>query len=301
MFFLLSFSVLAKPDFNKYPSSFVQTKVSNNYIVLHKYSSTFTATPYLFSVEKDGIVSFLFGTIHLGVYSVDLPSFVKDAIFESKYFASESGESTNEDEEDKDYRSWDKLTPKTQAEFLKDSFFLANSSKEALIKFVNSYPYEELYIVALVISLFEFFNDEHVTLDNELQTIASFLDKPIYKLDQDDLVDAHWKALLHSYDVNKLFLHSTLSSLKNDFIETRSEYLTGKIEFAQDDTDMEMKARNVSWIPTLEQLHQKGGFFAAFGADHLGGKNGVIKLLENKGYKIKQVLTQQQYTDLSNK
>ncbi len=44
--------------------------------------------------------------------------------------------------------------------------------------------------------------------------------------------------------------------------------------------------RNEDWIPKMEKLmHEKACFFAV-GAGHLGGENGVISLLKEKGYSV---------------
>lgn len=47
--------------------------------------------------------------------------------------------------------------------------------------------------------------------------------------------------------------------------------------------------RNLNWIPKLEDWMSKKSLFVAIGAGHLAGKNGVIHLLRNKGYKVEPV------------
>jgi hypothetical protein len=44
--------------------------------------------------------------------------------------------------------------------------------------------------------------------------------------------------------------------------------------------------RNVSWIPRIEDSITKKQTFIAVGAGHLGGKNGVVRLLRKRGYAI---------------
>jgi uncharacterized protein YbaP (TraB family) len=48
--------------------------------------------------------------------------------------------------------------------------------------------------------------------------------------------------------------------------------------------------RNRAWIPKLTASMSKGSVFAAVGAGHLGGANGVIRLLKARGYKLKPIL-----------
>lgn len=47
--------------------------------------------------------------------------------------------------------------------------------------------------------------------------------------------------------------------------------------------------RNIAWIPRLEIAFKEKPTFVAVGAGHLGGKNGVIKLLRAKGYQVSPV------------
>jgi uncharacterized protein len=50
-----------------------------------------------------------------------------------------------------------------------------------------------------------------------------------------------------------------------------------------------LNKRNRNWIPTIEKaVHDRPTFFA-FGAGHLGGPNGVVSLLRQKGYTVKAV------------
>ncbi len=47
--------------------------------------------------------------------------------------------------------------------------------------------------------------------------------------------------------------------------------------------------RNKAWIPILEREMKSSPAFIAVGAGHLGGLNGVVKLLRVKGYKLKPI------------
>lgn len=49
--------------------------------------------------------------------------------------------------------------------------------------------------------------------------------------------------------------------------------------------------RNRKWIPKIEALMQEGPVFIAVGAGHLGGKNGVLQLLRDKGYTLRPVIS----------
>ncbi len=47
--------------------------------------------------------------------------------------------------------------------------------------------------------------------------------------------------------------------------------------------------RNENWIPKIEKIISKKSSFIAVGAMHLGGKNGIIELLRQKGYEVTPV------------
>jgi uncharacterized protein YbaP (TraB family) len=47
-----------------------------------------------------------------------------------------------------------------------------------------------------------------------------------------------------------------------------------------------MNDRNQSWIPVIKVAAAKGPVLVAFGALHLSGEQGVLKLLQDNGYSI---------------
>ena len=56
-------------------------------------------------------------------------------------------------------------------------------------------------------------------------------------------------------------------------------------DFAQTETAL-MVDRNIAWIPRIEAALQDGPAFAAFGALHLSGKDGVLALLTARGFAV---------------
>jgi uncharacterized protein len=50
-----------------------------------------------------------------------------------------------------------------------------------------------------------------------------------------------------------------------------------------------MIKRNHAWIPVIEAEAEKGPLMVGFGALHLSGNEGVLRLLENDGYKIERL------------
>ncbi len=59
-------------------------------------------------------------------------------------------------------------------------------------------------------------------------------------------------------------------------------------EFALMEESM-MSARNRGWIPVLEDAAKDGPAFAAFGALHLSGHDGVLALLERAGWRLERL------------
>lgn len=56
-----------------------------------------------------------------------------------------------------------------------------------------------------------------------------------------------------------------------------------------DEQNAFLDQRNRNWIPKIKTYVSKGRTFIAVGAGHLGGENGVIRLLEKEGYKVTPV------------
>lgn len=72
-----------------------------------------------------------------------------------------------------------------------------------------------------------------------------------------------------------------------------SEKLFSEMQiWLKDDPNFEeslLTKRNLNWIPKIEKAIASESIFIAVGAGHLGGKNGVVKLLREKGYRLEAV------------
>jgi uncharacterized protein YbaP (TraB family) len=90
--------------------------------------------------------------------------------------------------------------------------------------------------------------------------------------------DSVLKEMIHMnklYKAGKIDELVELSNRKGNVIDmTEEEYATL------------VNNRNADWITKLPEMMQKSSCFIAVGALHLGGKNGLIKLLEKEGYKV---------------
>lgn len=68
-----------------------------------------------------------------------------------------------------------------------------------------------------------------------------------------------------------------------------------RVKFCQDEPKacQATDTRDKKWVPRMIEISNKYEQpFFAFGALHLFGANGLIKLLEAKGYKIKRILSE---------
>jgi len=86
-------------------------------------------------------------------------------------------------------------------------------------------------------------------------------------------------------------------SLKQELVSFQQVYYSQNIDsvyqLIQQDKQFRVKhedefitKRNKNWIPLIENYINKSDCFIAVGAGHLGGENGIINLLEKKGYTL---------------
>ena len=72
----------------------------------------------------------------------------------------------------------------------------------------------------------------------------------------------------------------------NEDIEAMQDMFKGEEEGIAEYEDVLLVNRNRNWIPIMRGMMKEKPTFFAVGAGHLGGKNGVIRLLQNEGYTL---------------
>lgn len=72
-------------------------------------------------------------------------------------------------------------------------------------------------------------------------------------------------------------------------IDSLYAMITAEEGVISEEEDAFLNQRNERWIPKIEELIQSKRTFIAVGAGHLGGPNGIIRLLEQKGYTLTPV------------
>jgi hypothetical protein len=83
-----------------------------------------------------------------------------------------------------------------------------------------------------------------------------------------------------------------LDTLVRDYKAQDLSALTKSFDEDEEDSELVEKLlnkRNNNWIPKLQTLFVGNSCFVAVGAGHLGGKNGLIQLLKNKGYIVEPI------------
>lgn len=82
-------------------------------------------------------------------------------------------------------------------------------------------------------------------------------------------------------EISELYLKQNIDSLYH-FIHDGDSYLA-------DFENTFLTARNKNWIPKIEAQMKEKRVFIAVGAGHLGGPEGLVRLLMKEGYRVKPV------------
>lgn len=99
-------------------------------------------------------------------------------------------------------------------------------------------------------------------------------------------------ALLHSvehFEEQKLQFRSLMADYREGKAEKIFEYTLHPLEDNPAFVEEFYFVRNEEWLPKIEKMIQDSPAFLALGISHLEGERGIIRLLENKGYKLKRV------------
>lgn len=78
----------------------------------------------------------------------------------------------------------------------------------------------------------------------------------------------------------KLYKEEDINTLYNESLDY----------FNETEVDLLLHERNAKWIDTIAKFAQEKATFFAVGAGHLGGEKGVIRLLQEAGYRLTPVL-----------
>jgi uncharacterized protein len=250
--------------------------------------------PYFYRIEKNGRVSHILGTRHLGVSLAKFPPSVHTALASAKLAVFEIAPGDDTDPSGNALALRDELGPAQWAHF---TTLVGTDTARAL---------ERATPAAAILMMTVLYEDMTAMLDLEIQRQVEAARIPTRGLETSAFQDAILDKLL---DLRMLrAVVSTTDSRAKIADESRrdlAEYCAGTDDSpGMDDTaradllrggytsaeidrmDEELVfSRNADWIPKLEPLLDRGGAFIAVGADHLTGDRGVIALLQKRGYR----------------
>ncbi|MFT4715313.1 MAG: hypothetical protein ACI9ZD_000843 [Paracoccaceae bacterium] len=152
-----------------------------------------------------------------------------------------------------------------------------------------------------------------LSLDARVMRVAGRYKIPMIGLETPEKVDRHYRALSERDLVDMIkslptlddkFPHGgagkammgmlgnediVLTYVFEDYISQSNPHQRG-VQLRRDFTDKKILfARNKAWMPALTKAFNAGGSFVAVGAAHLGGRYGLLPMLQRKGYKITRV------------
>lgn len=260
------------------------------------------AHPFVWVAEKDGHSTTLLGTIHAGVDAKDrLPLWVWNRLETAKTVAIEA----------------DPLDPALSAWTLRaaDGPTLREELGEAywarLVELMGKkhLAVSGLSSTALVAAQMSGYGnrvEETLAMDFALLGRAKKLDKAVVFLEtataQSDMLKRQFslealKLLIERYQdlprINRAFFRAYEDGNAGEFDELGREAFSKQVA---DPAALEkliselLVERNRAWVPRIEELHAKGDAFVAVGALHLVGKDNVLDLLVERGYRIRRLV-----------
>ena len=257
--------------------------------------------PLLWSAEKDGKTTYLFGTMHAGVDAATrLPPIVWNKLDAAPAFAMEA------DLDDPAAAAAIQPTASSLRDELGDAYW---QKLETAIGAATARAVEHLPPMVPAVALSTRGLPSTPAMDKVLSARAVGEHKPIVFLEPatrqlallgkwldlralrmmlDDVPanEQHARAMLAAYvagDDRKIL------ALGDD---ERAEALRHGYTAPEYDREMEelLYGRNASWIAAIEKLHDGGGGFVAVGALHLVGPRSVLDLLAQRSYHVARVV-----------
>lgn len=134
--------------------------------------------------------------------------------------------------------------------------------------------------------------------DDQIVICAMALDKPVHYIEtmkyQIELLD-----MLYEYDANVFRNYKktvTTADMINSFYsgdleacnQTMNESLLEQ-GFTSNKVSAFISERNLNWFPKLEKVNSKGKYMVAVGSAHLAGEQGLLRLFEKQGYRVRRI------------
>lgn len=254
-------------------------------------------SPFFYRVEKDGHVSYILGTRHIGVALAKFPQVVRDRIHDAKLAVFEIDPA--------DGFKLPKGGHDLPAEVGADTW---KRYTELVGPEVATMAAHERPAVALIGASAMF--EDATFLESDIQAELRPLHTPMRGLEtkrfQNDLIDKLLDVRLFRAIVTQT---KDRAEIERDSRKGLDRYCKGTdkgAELSDEDrarmraagyTDADIDAyedtliysRNASWIPALEALFTDGGAFVAVGAGHVRGAKGIVELLRARGWTVTRI------------
>ncbi len=174
---------------------------------------------------------------------------------------------------------------------------------------IDDYPNLHYYLIETMIFPETVKEDDMITIvDSYLYGLASMFDKQIYGLEEienqlpnlDDVNEIDEEEIRETLVKMLEISDEEYLKMMEEMIEIYAEgNITRLFNYMADDTlDNKLMFRNRVMVNSMKDIMDQKTLFAAVGAAHLPGENGIIKMLQNDGYEVNRVVSP--FTGVSN-
>lgn len=255
-----------------------------------------TITPFIYEVKKDNQRAFLMGTMHYGVEFSSLPPFVNNFIKKSDTLVLEADLFKAQElkaKAEKPRESLQKELTEPQWNTLSKTIEPFLGANKNLINDLSVGDATALYTLAFLpktqepIDLYMYVqakrNGQHLLFFEEAESQMEMLAKVMTLESLKTILDFPKEAFKKQNDQMANLYKSADDVGMNHVLEAAKKLHPAMV----DQYKLMFDDRNLAWIERFDEIFDRPGTeFIAVGAGHLVGEKGLVKLLENKGYKV---------------
>lgn len=251
---------------------------------------------FLWRVERDKAVSYVFGTIHAGVNLAEMSSLVVDKLSLCDTLVVEA------DASEADAAFAKTVLPPEQSlrGMLGEKHWaslLAHMGDEVDPASLDRF---RPWVVSVMLTVGDLLDDSSTSLDQEIVQHAKASEKTIEYLEtvgeQFDMLDRimgidELKETIDDVPSARHELHALIRAYRMGNFPALAGIMLDPQDMAEDPDSVEilLYARNRAWMRALEPLLRRGNVFVAVGAGHYVGSDGLLALLERAGFRVQRV------------
>ncbi len=249
--------------------------------------------PFFWKVEKEGKVSYLLGTIHIGISLYELSCsdvILKELRNSDLVFV----EVVTDGPASEEVEPFDSLSPNGE-DFKKLNFY---SQKFLRRKGVSSeFNCTALNVLVETLCIKEAMGASslYVEMDGEVESIARAYDIPLKPLDSSESLDPVQAVFTCEHVDKKIEYYPICLADTKDFFQS---YKDGSLIIHEEDRGSDynrivLKQRNELWLSKFVSAHNNyDRIFVAAGAAHFIGAFSFIDMLESEGFSVERVSCQ---------